>query len=427
MFVDTQNDLTNRSFREIIEWRGLNEGIPMERRIMHIDMDAFFASVEQLDNPSYRGKPVIVGADPHGRGVVSTCSYEARRFGIHSAMPIREAFRRCPDGIFLPVRGRRYAEISRTIMNLLAEYTPLVEPLSLDEAFLDLTGSEKIFGPALTIAREIVNRIQKEMGLPASVGLAPNKFLAKLASDLRKPRGFVEITWDNLTEILDPLPISKLWGVGPKTEEQLRQIGIGTIGALRRIDPKILEGRFGPSGVQLYHLANGQDERPVETDETAKSIGHEITFQTDTDDRNFLAGILLWLADQVARRLRRNGLKGRVINLKLRDTNFKTLTKRVTLATATDFEETIYCEALKLAQEVQWGAKRVRLLGVSVSGFIQDEPQQLSLFETGKTTEPAELTRLHTAIDELRNRFGETIVTKGTILHVKERMDSKDE
>lgn len=398
----------------------------MERRIMHIDMDAFFASVEQMDNPSYRGKPVIVGADPRGRGVVSTCSYEARRFGIHSAMPIREAFERCPEGIFLPVRGMRYTDISRAIMNLLAEYTPLVEPLSLDEAFLDLSGSEKIFGPALTIAREIVTRVQKEIGLSASVGLAPNKFLAKLASDLQKPHGFVEITRENMAAILDPLPISKLWGVGPKTEEQLRQIGIGTIGALRTIDPRVLEAKFGQSGLELYSLANGQDERPVETDETAKSIGHEITFQTDTDDRNFLAGILLWLADQVARRLRRNGLKGRVINLKLRDTNFKTLTRRVTLATTTDFEETIYREALKLAQEVQWGAKKVRLLGVSVSGFAQNGPQQLDLFETGETKEPEELARLHTAVDELRNRFGDTIVTKGTILHVKEKIEGKE-
>ena len=210
----------------------------MERKILHIDMDAFFAAVEQHDNPAYSGKPVIVGADPRGRGVVSTCSYEARKFGVHSALPIQEAFRRCPQGIFLPVRGERYAQVSRSIMQLLSEYTPLIEPLSLDEAFLDLTGSEQIFGSAEEIGQRIIRDIQTKLGLAASIGIAPNKFLAKLASDLEKPQGFVIITHQNAAEILENLPVSKLWGVGPKTEEQLHRLGIKTIGALRQMDPE---------------------------------------------------------------------------------------------------------------------------------------------------------------------------------------------
>jgi nucleotidyltransferase/DNA polymerase involved in DNA repair len=398
----------------------------MERKIMHIDMDAFFAAIEQLDKPAFRGKPVIVGADPRGRGVVSTCSYEARRFGVHSAMPIREAFNRCPQGIFLPPRGARYAQVSRQIMKILAEYTSLVEPLSLDEAFLDLTGSEPLLGPAEEIARQIVARIEQEIGLSASVGIAPNKFLAKLASDLRKPKGFVVITPDNATQILEGLPVSKIWGVGPKTEAALKELGIHTIGMLQRIDPQILIGKFGEMGEDLYKLAHGRDERPVSIGEEAKSIGHEFTFQTDTDDHSFLGGVLLWLADQVGRRLRRHGLKGRVITVKIRDSNFKTITRRITLNEPTDFEETICREARKLAEQAQWGGKKVRLIGISVSGFSKDEPVQLNLFTEPDPDTENELQKLHQTVDQLRDRYGEEIITKGTILHVKKRVGHKD-
>jgi DNA polymerase-4 len=394
----------------------------MERKIMHIDMDAFFAAIEQRDCPKYRNLPVIVGADPKGRGVVSTCSYEARKFGVHSAMPIREAFTRCPQGIFLPVRGHRYAEVSRQIMKLLGDYTPDVEPLSLDEAFLELTGSQAIFGPAEGIARTIVDRIAKEIGLPASVGLAPNKFLAKLASDLKKPKGFVIITPENLHETLDHLPVSKIWGVGPKTDAHLKEMGLRTIGDVGRIDPRILSAKFGAAGIQLHRLANGLDDRPVTPCEEAKSIGHEITFQVDTDDTQYLAGILLWLSDQVARRLRCHHLTGRVITLKLRDSDFKTLTKRTTLAESTDFEETIYREAVKLAETIQWGQCKVRLIGVSVSDFSHPEKAvQLNLFGEPEPTESREeLKKLHQAVDQLKDRFGEGIITKGTILKMKE-------
>jgi DNA polymerase-4 len=398
----------------------------MERKILHIDMDAFYATVEQLDHPELRGKPVIVGGDPRRRGVVSTCSYEARQFGVHSAMPLSEALRRCPSGIFVPVRGRRYAEISRRIMAIFNDYTPLVEPLSLDEAFLDLTGSERIFGPAEGIAREIVTRIEREIGLSASSGLAPNKFLAKLGSDLRKPRGFVVITPENALSTLENLPVGKLWGVGSKTEEVLVRMGIHTVGMLRQVDPEVLTGKFGESGYHLFRLAHGIDDRPVMPVEEAKSVGHETTFQEDTDDREFLAGVLLWLAEQVARRLRRHQLKGRIITVKLRDLNFKTITRRTTLTEATDLEEEIYREALDLAVQARWGGKKVRLIGIAVSGFVEVNQRQLSLFEPEqKPVAAEELQKLHRAVDELKNRFGEDVVTKGTSLRVKGEIEHK--
>ncbi|HYH02657.1 MAG TPA: DNA polymerase IV [Bacillota bacterium] len=401
----------------------------MERKILHIDMDAFFAAVEQLDNPAYQGKPVIVGGDPRGRGVVSTCSYEARKYGVHSAMPLKEAIRRCPHGIFLPVRGERYAEISRQVMSVLNEYTSLIEPLSLDEAFLDLTGSERLFGPAVEIARQIVKRIATEIGLNASVGVAPNKFLAKLGSDLHKPQGFVVITTENALQLLENLPVGKLWGVGEKTEEVLKSMGITTIGMLGRVEPQILASRFGEAGYQLHRLAHGIDDRLVSPGEAAKSIGHEITFQTDSADREFLAGVILWLAEQVARRLRQHHLKGRIITVKIRDHNFKTVTKRTTLTESTDYEERIYREALKLFEvaETQWGTRKIRLLGVSVSGFEPGPVVQLGLFDPEPLTpnEGGELERLHQTLDMLKNRFGEAVITKGTVLNIKDMIGRK--
>jgi nucleotidyltransferase/DNA polymerase involved in DNA repair len=399
----------------------------MERKILHIDMDAFFASVEQHDNPAYVGKPVIVGADPKGRGVVSTCSYEARKYGVHSAQPISEAYRLCPQGIFLPVRGERYTEVSRNIMHLLSEYTPLIEPLSLDEAFLDLTASERIFGPVEQIGRQIVKEIQRKIGLSSSVGIAYNKFLAKLASDLQKPHGFVVITPENVEGLLEDLKVEKIWGVGPKTAEVLNRMGIKTIGMLRRVDPKLLVDGLGESGLQLFELAHGRDERPVSPYEATKSIGHEITFQTDTGDHSFLSGVLLWLCDQVARRLRQHGLKGRVITIKIRDCNFKTITKRVTLDEATDYEENIYKEAYKLAVQTQWGNKKVRLIGVSISGFNTADRPQLRLFDEGVQKVSKDLGKLHQTVDRLRDRFGEGIITKGTILHVRSKVGDENE
>ncbi|HHT06091.1 MAG TPA: DNA polymerase IV [Hydrogenispora sp.] len=383
------------------------------RRIIHLDMDAFFAAIEQLDNPSYRGKPVIVGGSPHARGVVSTCSYEARKYGIHSAMPLREAARRCPHGIFVPGRMQRYQEVSAAIMQLLREYTPLVEPLSCDEAFLDVTGSEQLFGPAEAIARQIVDRIASELKLSASVGVAPNKFLAKLASDLKKPRGFVVIGEEEVLSFLAPLPIARIWGVGPKTTAQLKKMGLKTIGDLQELSLTYLRDNLGDLGIHLYHLARGIDDRPVEPGQTVKSIGHETTFQEDTADREFLEGILWRLSEKVARRLRRQGLVGKVITLKMRDQDFQTVTRRSTLYQATDFEEVIFQTARQLAEENAWGRKPLRLIGVSVSGLQTRENSQEPLFAAA---DDEDLRSLHQTLDRIRDRFGETAITRARFL-----------
>ncbi|HEY8345546.1 MAG TPA: DNA polymerase IV [Bacillota bacterium] len=383
------------------------------RRIIHLDMDAFFASVEQLDNPAYRGRPVIVGGSPQSRGVVSTCSYEARKYGIRSAMPLREAGRRCPHGIFLPGRMKRYMEVSAQIREIMLEYTPLVEPVSLDEAFLDVTASEKLFGPAEQIAQTLVDRINKEVGLPASVGVAHNKFLAKLGSDLKKPKGFVVIPPDGVKEFLAPLPVSKLWGVGPKTTELLHKLGVQTIGDLQKFPPAQLRNRLGETGEVLYNLAHGLDDRPVTVEEEAKSIGHEVTFPEDTGDRDLLEGTLLSLCERVARRMRKQGLTGRIITVKLRNADFKTITRRLTLPAPTDFEEIIFRHALRLAQKANWGGKRVRLVGISVSGLQHGHQEQIPLF---LTEDHEDLKRLHETVDLLKDRFGETAITRGRLL-----------
>lgn len=400
------------------------ETAPMkERKILHIDMDAFYAAIEQLDNSKLKGKPVIVGGDPAKRGVVSTCSYEARQYGVRSAMPLREAYRRCPHGIFVPVRSSRYEEVSKAIMEILFEYTPLVEPISLDEAFLDLTDSEVIFGPAEQIAKKIVSRIETEIGLSASAAVAPNKFLAKLGSDLKKPKGFVIINSDNVFGILENLPVSKLWGVGAKTEELLQRMGIMTIGALRKFNQELLHQKLGEVGLQLYRLAHGIDDRPVVNGGSVKSVGNEVTFQNDTDNYDYLAGVLLALADQVARRLRQQNLKGKIITVKLRDSDFKTVTKQTTLKTATDFEEMIYHEALQLADQLQLGQKKLRLIGVSVSGFDSNDNLQLSLFENEEAADDQDLHKLHQVVDQLKQRYGDHIVTKGTIYQIRKRRE----
>ncbi|NLC53617.1 MAG: DNA polymerase IV [Firmicutes bacterium] len=383
------------------------------RRIIHLDMDAFFAAIEQLDNPAYRGKPVIVGGSPHSRGVVSTCSYEARKFGVHSAMPLREAGHRCPHGIFVPGRMQRYQEVSAAIMKLLREYTPLVEPLSCDEAFLDVTGSEQLFGPAEVIARQIVDRIASELGLSASVGVAPNKFLAKLASDLKKPKGFVVVREEEVLSFLAPLPIARIWGVGPKTTTQLRKMGLLTIGHLQELSLAYLQEKLGDLGIHLFRLARGIDDRPVEPGTTVKSIGHETTFQEDTADREFLEETLWRLAEKIARRLRRKGLVGKVITIKLRDQDFQTITRRSTLYQATDFEEVIFHTARQLAEANAWGRKPLRLIGVSVSGLQTRESRQEPLFTT---TDDQDLRALHQTLDRIRERFGETAITRARFL-----------
>jgi len=388
---------------------------PSNRWIIHLDMDAFYAAVEQHDQPALMGKPVIVGGSPDSRGVVSTCSYEARRYGVHSAMPLREAARLCPRAVFMPVRMARYAEVSRQIFAIMDHYSPLIEPISLDEGFVDVTGCERLLGPAPCIARRMVARIREELGLSASAGIAPNKFLAKVASDLRKPGGFVLVRPEAIERFLDDLPVGRLWGVGPKTEEALKKLGVSKIGTLRRIPREVLQASFGETGALLYELSRGQDERVVAPWESAKSISQEITFQQDTLDRPFLSATLLLLADRVARRARLAGLVGRTVVLKLRDRSFTTTTRRRTLDPPTDFEETIYAAAKTLAEGAAWGKHPVRLVGVGLTNLQPcDWGHQGKLFGDPQTD--SRLAGLHKAMDQVRERYGEDAIVRAAAL-----------
>ncbi len=377
-------------------------------------MDAFFAAIEQLDNPQYRGKPVIVGADPRGgrgRGVVSTCSYEARKYGIHSAMPISEAYRRCPGGIFLPVRGKRYSQMSKRVMAIVATFSPVVEQISIDEAFVDMTGSAHLFGGPEEAARAIKLRIREETGLTASVGIAPNKFLAKIASDLQKPDGLVIVPEGREKEFLRDLPIRRLWGVGEKTGAYLERIGIDTIGQLAEMPLEDLTKRFGKWGLSLWQLANGIDHRPVSPIRLRKSISVERTFAEDVDDPAVIEQTLFRLAEQLSRDMRQNGLKGRTITLKLRLEDFSTFTRSRTLPEFTDSAKVLRAISLDLVRKVWHRDRRVRLLGIGASHLNIVEGEQLSLFEEIDPLEER-ITRL---LDDLNRRFGEGTLKRASL------------
>jgi len=380
------------------------------RSIIHVDMDAFYASIEQRDRPKLIGKPVIVGADPRGRGVVSTASYEARAYGIHSAMPISEAHRRCPHGAFLPVDGEKYRRVSAEIMTLLGDFSPLVEPLSLDEAFLDITGTERLLGPPIEVARAIKAGIRDATRLTASVGLAPNKFLAKIASDLGKPDGLVEVRSGHEAEFLAPLPIGRMWGVGTIVEAELKKMGIDTIGRLARTPRHVLEHGFGKSGGLLHELARGRDDRPVEPCRAPKSMGAEETFSRDTQDLNRLRRTLLHQSERVARELRADGYWGRTVTLKLRFADFQTLTRRVTGEATQDGIE-IFKRAFGLLEQID-RVLPVRLIGLSVSGLNRGVSDQLSLF----ASRSAQRDRVARAADQLAKRFGEAALVPASLL-----------
>lgn len=391
---------------------------PPVRVIIHVDMDAFYASVEQRDRPELRGQPVIVGADPRGRGVVAAASYEARRFGVHSAMPISRAARLCPHAVFLPVDMEKYVQASKAIMAILADYSPLVEPLSLDEAFLDVTGTGRLFGPPRLLAQTIKRRIREEVGLTASAGIAPNKFLAKLASDLEKPDGLVEVRPGEEVAFLHPLPVERLWGVGPATARELRRMGIETIGQLARVSPRLLERRFGKAGRHLHELARGRDERPVEPFTPAKSVGAEETFVRDQRGREPLRLTLRAQAERVARELRSEGVAARTVTLKLRFGDFRTLTRRGTAEPTQDGLE-IFRRAWSLLERVPL-AQPVRLIGVSASGLAPADSGQLPLF-----AEPAaRRARLARAVDALAQRFGEDALIPASVLEPSRRGDA---
>jgi nucleotidyltransferase/DNA polymerase involved in DNA repair len=395
-------------------------------------MDAFYAAVEQRDRPELRGKPVIIGADPQGgrgRGVVSTCSYEARRFGVSSAMPISTAYRLCPRGVFIPPDMAKYAAVSKQVKEVFERFTDLVEPLSLDEAFLDVTGSIRLFGDGATIARRIKDDIvARTGGLTASAGVAGVKLVAKIASDLKKPDGLVVVPHGAEAAFLAPLPVRKLWGVGPRMEERLAKLGVHTIGQLAEMP---LDGArtkaksiLGTHGLDLQKLARGEDERSVVPGGVAKSVSVETTYETDQSRIEVLRRTLVDLSDELARRLRKDGLSGRTITLKYRDETFRTTTHARTIKAPTSSFTTIFDVVWTLFRETH-GDLRVRLLGVGVSGF--DVPRQKSLLDDDESPasdasrpDAAADRRADSTVsrarDQLRERFGEAALVRASSL-----------
>jgi DNA polymerase-4 len=377
------------------------------RTILHVDLDAFFAAIEQRDRPDLRGRPVVVGLGD--RGVVSAASYEARAFGIHSAMPVRQARALCPDATFVPVDGRRYASVSRQVMAILRRYTPQVEPISIDEAFLDVTASRALFGDGEAIARRIKAAIRSELDLTASVGVAMTKLVAKVASDLRKPDGLVVVPPGEEARFLAPLPIARLWGVGPKTAAALRDYGVETIGDLAAIPEDALVRRFGHHGASLVGRAHGIDSDPVADPDAAKSIGHEHTLDEDTTDPDVIESVLLAMADGVSGRLRAAGTRGTTVTVKIRDSAFTTITRQRTLPLPTDMTEPIWQTAVELARPEVAG-KRIRLLGVTMSGL--GVPEQLGLFADSDERRR----RAIVAADSIRRRWGDGAVIRARLL-----------
>jgi DNA polymerase IV len=382
------------------------------REIIHVDMDAFYASAEQLDHPELRGKAVIVGGAVEKRGVVSAASYEARKFGVHSAMPMAQAVRRCPDATVLPVRMDRYVELSRQIHAVFERYTPLVEPLSLDEAFLDVTGSVNLFGTSQQIGRTIKQEIRTQTGLTASVGVAPNKFLAKLASDLEKPDGFVIITEQNKRKILDPLGIGRIWGVGKVTEKALQAHGIRTIADLRRSTPEELKTIVGNGADDLLKLAQGEDCSEVDPARQRKSFSSEQTFASDIRDTTILLNVLLEQVEEVAQRLRRRGLRAKTIVLKLRYGDFRTVTRSETLGEATNLTGPLWktAERVFCRRHVRSGGA-LRLLGFGASNLEPEGAGQEMLFSD---PDIEKLKRLDRAVDAIRDRYGKRALHRGT-------------
>ena len=384
------------------------------RAILHVDMDAFYASIEQLDHPEYKGKPVIVGADPKrgsGRGVVAACSYEARKFGVRSALPISRAWKLCPEGVYVRPRMKRYVEVSHQIMEVFRRYTDLVEPLSIDEAFLDITGSIALLGPPVQIAQSIKSDIRQQTGLTASVGLAPNKFLAKIASDIRKPDGFVVVEAVEIETFLHHLPISRLWGVGPKTEERLHELGFRTIGDVAAAERESLVRRLGSLGEHLYQLSHGHDDRPVIPNWEPKSISSETTFEEDTDDRELLLATILELSDHVAQRLRKDGYHAKKVTLKLRYSSFTTHTKQQSLDKLIRTGEDLAAIARGLFAQFPLKQK-IRLIGVAAGDLHRDgeDSQQLPLF--GDSAPRKE--KLSHTVDEIKQKFGDAALRRGS-------------
>ncbi|MCP2338304.1 DNA polymerase IV [Actinomadura rupiterrae] len=371
--------------------------------ILHVDMDAFFVSVELLDRPELRGRPVVVGG-LGGRSVVSAASYEAREYGVHSAMPMTRARRLCPQAVVLPPRHERYTAVSRAVFEIFRSMTPLVEPLSVDEAFLDVAGARKLYGRPAEIARLVREKVFEQQGVTCSVGVAPTKFVAKLASTRCKPNGLLVVPADGVEEFLHALPVAALWGVGERTEQQLARLGLRSVGQLARVPLATLQRELGNAlGAHLHELAWGRDPRPVVPESADKSIGAEETFDTDLDDPDEIRRELLRLAEKVGARVRAAGYAGRTVSIKLRDGDFKTITRARTLREPTDLARVIYVTACELYEASGWERVRLRLVGVRVENLTPagDAPRQLALDEPETGWREAER-----VIDQVAHRFG---------------------
>jgi DNA polymerase-4 len=384
--------------------------------ILHVDLDAFYASVEQRDDPSLRGRPVLIGA-PSGRSVVSAASYEARVFGCRSAMPMSEARRRCPQAVIVPPRMEAYAKESRRFRAVLGRYSPLIEPLSIDEAFVDVAGSERLFGPAAEIGARIRKEVKESQGLTCSVGIAPVKFAAKIASDLCKPDGLREVRAEELVAFLHPLPIERLFGVGPKTAERMRALGLRTLGDVARYPEDALQAKLGDEGALYQALAHGVDPRRVVPDRAAKSVSAEDTFERDLADGPELHRAVMAQAERVGERLRAHGLVCEVVVLKLKDTAFQIRTRRRTLPAATSDSRVLVDTALTLLADAKVRPPGVRLSGVGAAGLLlSSEPRQLALAaDVGRGD------RLMASLDAIRGRFGRAAIARAELLDVEER------
>jgi len=381
----------------------------MARCIFHIDLDAFFVSVEQVLNPKLKGKPVIVGGDPESRGVVASASYEARPFGIHAGMPSSKARRLCPQAIFIQAHFSLYKDASAKFMKILGDFSPYIEPLGLDEAYLDVTGCEEPYGSHRQLALAIKERINKELKITASVGIATCKVVAKIASDLCKPDGLLEIAPGEEQAFLNPLPVAKLPGVGKKTEQPLKEMGVTTIGELANLPLDTIKRQFGATGAVLHSYARGIDDREVEAPGEAKSISQQLTFARDTPDRNFLEANLHNLCQEVCQDLRSQNKRAKCVAIRLRYADFKTITRQVILKEASDVTQVIFATAQQLlTKALAQQEKPIRLIGVRISSLVGEE-KQLPMFDSG-TGKPEHLDK---AIDKIRSKYGSTAIKTG--------------
>ena len=381
------------------------------RTILHVDMDAFYASVEERERPELAGRAVVVGGSPEGRGVVAAANYAAREYGVRSAMPAARARQLCPHAVFLRSRMALYAEVSAEIRALFHRYTPLVEPLSLDEAFLDVSASRELFGEGAAIAARIKREIRSELGLVASVGVAPNKFLAKLASDFDKPDGLVAVPAEEVQAFLDPLPVERLRGVGAAARDTLHALGIHRIADLRSRPEALLRERLGKWGLRLFALAHGRDEGPVTPEQEARSISHETTFEVDVAHAALLRAWLRDLCEQVARRLRRQGLRAHAVEVKVRYADFRTVTRSAALAAATANTPTLWRRAAGLLDALlARRADPIRLLGMGANRLTREHREQGDLFEAPRTGREE---RIDTMVDAVHERFGHAGLRRG--------------